>query len=314
MPYILSLILLLLSLLAPFCLSATTFPSKNLTAIVPFSPGGGADLTTRIFSEVAPKYLQGYNLFPHNIPGDGGLLGQAAAATAPPDGYTLLTFTNSAIANSLLKAAPYSHKDFTPILMYCFDPQVLVVPITSPHTTMEEFLQSARKKRLSIATPGHSTSHHISSLLIEQHFAVTFSYVHTTSGAQQITHLLGKHVSAAMMTLGEVANFHKDGSLRILGIMSDAPYTGTEHIERFSKFGLLMQRGAFRGFAVPAHTPEDVVQKLSRAFLKMSNDPLVVKQMQEAGFPMMVLDNIKFTQYVEKNADFLKEILPKLAP
>ncbi len=312
MPRVLYLVLFLFCLLTPLSLKAADFPSKNLTVIVPFSPGGGADLTTRMFSQAAPKYLQGHELFVHNIPGDGGLLGQAAVSDAPADGYTLLTFTNSVIANPLFKAAPYNHKDFTPIIMYCFDPQVLVVPATSPYTTLEQFIQSSQKKRLSIVTPGHSTSHHVASLLLEKHFSTTFNFVHSTSGAQQITHLLSKHVSAAMMTLGEALSYHKGGSLRILGIMSDAPYAGVENIERFSKLGFTTEWGAFRGFAVPARTPDDIVQKLSKAFLKMSHDPLVVHQMQAVGFPLVVLDNIKFSQYIEQHAKTIEDLLPDL--
>ncbi len=308
----LPLILFLFSLLSPLNLHAADFPTKNITAIVPFSSGGGADLTTRIFSQVAPKYFHGHKLFVHNIPGDGGLLGQATADKAPADGYTLLTFTNSVIANPLFKAAPYTYKDFTPILMYCFDPQVLVVPMSSSYATLEQFIQSAREKRLSIVTSGHSTSHHVSSLLVEKHFSITFNFVHTASSAQQITHLLSKHVSAAMMTLGEAISYHKNGSVRILGIMSDAPYTNAEEIERFSKLGFTTEWGAFRGFAVPAHTPNDIVQKLSKAFLKMSHDPLIIHQMQEIGFPFLVLDNIKFSQYVEQHAKTIEKLLPEL--
>ncbi len=300
------------ALLVSTPLMAADFPAKDIKVIVPFSPGGGVDVTVRMLSEVAPKYLGGKNIIVENMPGGGALIGQATGAKARPDGYTMLAYTSSVVSNPIFKSAPFKHTDFTPIIMYCFDPEVLVVPANSPYKTLKDFLEASKKERISMATPGHSTSHHIAALMAEKHFTTKFNYIHNSSSAQQVTQLLGGHVQSAMMAYGEVTSYIKDGSLRVLGMMSDSTYAGAEAIERFSSAGFTTEWGAFRGLAVPVKTPKEVVSALSDAFVSMSKDPAFVKRMEEAGFPLVVLGSEDFTKYANENAKILLEMKPIL--
>ncbi len=300
------------TLLTSAPLMAADFPKKDIKVIVPFAPGGGVDVTVRMLSEVAPKYLGGKNIIVENMPGGGALIGQAAGAKARPDGYTMLAYTSSVVSNPIFKAAPFKHTDFTPVIMYCFDPEVLVVPANSPYKTLKDYLDASKKDRISMATPGHSTSHHMAALMAEKHFDTKFNYIHNSSSAQQVTQLLGGHVQSAMMAYGEVTSYLKDGSLRVLGMMSNSAYAGADKIERFSSLGFTTEWGAFRGLAVPAKTPADVVKKLSDAFVQMSADPAFVKRMEEAGFPLVVLNSEEFTKYANDNAKILLEMKPIL--
>ena len=291
---------------------AADFPTRDLTVIVPFAPGGGVDVTVRMLGAVAPGYLNGKNLLVENLPGGGAVTGQTAAAKSKPDGTTLLAYTSSVVSNPIFKSTPFKYTDFTPVLMYCLDPEILVVPANSPFTTLKDFLTAAGKAPISMATPGHSTSHHIAALLTEKQFGLKFRYIHNSSATQQITQLLGGHVQSAMMTYGEVTSYLKDGSLRALGLMSDGRYSGAEDIERFSTLGFDTEWGAFRGLAVPAATPKELVVQLSETFGRMAADPAFVKQMQEEGFPLVVMDAEAFALYVKKHAAILEKIRPLL--
>ncbi len=306
--------LMLCGLFVAAQVQAAAFPTKDIKVIVPFAPGGGVDVTVRMLAEVAPQFLNGKNLIVQNMPGGGAVTGQAAAAKAKADGYTLLAYTSSVISNPLLKATPFKSEDFTPVNMYCFDPEILVVPANSPYKTLKEFVEAAKTKSISMATPGHSTSHHIAAILMENDMGTKFDYIHNSSAPQQIAQLMGGHVESAMMAYGEVTSYLKDGSLRALGLMSDASYIGAENIERFSKLGFKREHGAFRGLAVPAGTPKAVVDALSEAFAQMAADPTFVKRMNEADFPILVKNAADFSAYAAEQNTVLKELMPVLQP
>lgn len=303
----------MLSALLFLLLSAGTafaaFPAKDVKVIVPFAPGGGVDVTVRFLSEVAPKYLGGKNVIVENLPGGGAVIGQTAGARARADGYTLLAYTSSVISNPMQKKTTYTHKDFALVNMYCFDPEVLVVPKDSPYKTLKEFLDASKSKEISMATPGHSTSHHLAAILLEKHFGSKFGYIHSSSSAQQLTQILGGHVECSMMALGEITSYVKDGSLRVLGLMSDAAFPGAESIPRFSSVGFKTEWGAFRGIAAPSKTPKAVVKQLSDAFAKMANDPAFKERMNKAGFPMQVYNGEQFAKYVEQVAKIYGDLL-----
>lgn len=303
---------LLLGLFCAMQAQAADFPQKDIKVIVPFAPGGGVDVTVRMLAEVAPKYLGGKNLIVQNMPGGGAVTGQAAAAKAKADGYTLLAYTSSVISNPLLKSTPFTAEDFAPVSMYCFDPEILVVPASSPYKTLEEFVAAAKQKSISMATPGHSTSHHIAAILLGKELGLTFDYVHNSSAPQQIAQLMGGHVESAMMAYGEVTSYLKDGSLRALGLMSDGAYLGAENITRFSTLGFKRDLGAFRGIAAPAGTPAAVVEVLSDAFAKMAADPAFVKQMRDADFPIVIKTAKEFAAYANEQNQMLKEMVPLL--
>lgn len=291
------------------CGSAYAFPDKDLKVIVPFAPGGGVDVTVRFLGEVAPKYLDGKTLIVENMPGGGAVIGQTAGAKAKPDGYTLLAYTSSVISNPMQKKTTYEYTDFAPVVMYCFDPEVLVVPKDSPFKSLKDYLEASKKEEITMATPGHSTSHHLAAQLLEKHFGSKFGYIHTSSSAQQMTQILGGHVQSAMMALGEVTSYVADGSLVVLGLMSDAKYAGSENMTRFSSLGFATEWGAFRGIAVPGKTPAATVKALSDAFTAMAKDPVFVERMNKSGFPIQVYSADEFTKYVGEVALIYGELL-----
>lgn len=291
------------------CAAAWAFPDRSIKVIVPFAPGGGVDVTVRMLAEVAPKYLGGKSLVVENMPGGGAVIGQTAGARAKGDGYTLLAYTSSVISNPMQKQTSFTYKDFATVNMYCFDPEVLVVPRNSPYKTLKQFIEAAAKEEITMSTPGHSTSHHLAAILLEKKFGCKFGYLHSDSSAQQLTQLLGGHVQSSMMALGEITSYINDGSLVVLGLMSDAVYPGAENIPRFSSVGLDTEWGAFRGIAAPASTPGEIVGLLSAAFEKMAADPIFKEKMAKAGFPMQVMSGRDFAAYADKVAVIYKELL-----
>lgn len=291
------LVVLLSLCTGPSAWATELYPEKDLTVIVPFAPGGGVDVTVRFFGEMDPIFFDDKKIHVQNLPGGGGSLGQSAAAKAKPDGYTLLAFTNSALSNPVFKKTPFTHQDFVPVFMYCFDPQVLVVPAGSPYKNIKDFLDAARNTPVRVATPGEFTVHHLAGIMLAKAFDSRFSYVHSSSATQQVSHLLSGRVAAALMTYGEASSYLQDGTLQVLGLMSDKDYSGAERIERFSRYGFHSEWGAFRGFAVPAATPPERVRRLSAMLGTLTADRAFTRRMQAAGYPVQIKDADDFARY-----------------
>ncbi|MGE4298760.1 MAG: tripartite tricarboxylate transporter substrate binding protein [Desulfovibrionaceae bacterium] len=291
---------------------AKDYPARNIKTIVPFAPGGAVDVTNRFIADTASKYFDGKKIVVENMPGGGAVIGQTYVANAKPDGYTILAYTSSVVNNPITKKTSFTHKSFQPVVMYCFDPEVVVVPATSPFKTLKDLLDEARKRELTVATPGFSTSHHVAALVLEKKAGIKLSYIHNESAAMQIQQLMGGHVEVGFMSSGEASGYFKDGSLRILGIMQKDRNPAFEGVPTFNESGVNIEWGTFRGLAVPAATPKAVVDYLAEAFKKVINDPGFQEAMGKAGYPVVYRGPQEFEAYVEEVAVVMQEILPTL--
>lgn len=288
------------------------FPEENIKLIVPFSPGGAVDVTCRFLTEVASKYLNGNNLIVENMAGGGAVVGQNAVAKAEPDGYTLLGFTTSAVTNPMTKKTDYTADSFKPIAMYCYDPEVLVVPADSKYATLEDFLETAKKQEISLSTPGYSTSHHIAGMILEDRTGAKFNYVHNDGAPMQITQLLGGHVECALMAFGEAQSQLAEGQVKALAIMSDERNEAIKDVPTFKEKGVDVMFGAFRGIAAPADTPQEIADALSEAFEGMVKDTEFINNMEKAGYPIVFKGADDFAEYVDQTIKDLNSVLSKL--
>ncbi len=305
--------ILLLALTAQGAFAAQ-FPSKSIKVIVPFAPGGGVDVTVRMMVDLAPKYLNGQQLIVENMPGGGSVIGITAAAKAAPDGYTLLAYTPIAVSSVITKKTSYTTESFIPLTLYCLDPTILVVKADSPHKNLKGFIAAAKAKPLSVNTAGHSNTQHIGGMIMEKQLGFKFNYVHSTSGGLQITQLLGGHVDAALMSLGEVSSYLKDGSLRCIGLMSDKEFPGLPAMERFSSVGLKLDKkniewGSLRGLAAVAGTPAADLAVLDKGFANVVKDPVFIERMKKADFPYIFMNSAEFSAYMKTVEGVLREML-----
>lgn len=292
--------------------SSEDFPSKDIRIIVPFDPGGGVDVTCRIISSIAPEYIDGRKLIIENISGGGGVVGQTAGAKAKADGYNILAYTSSVISNPMTKETVYTHESFTPVAMYCFDPDVLVVAADSQFKTLQEFIDYAKENEVTVNTPGKGSAHHIAGMILEDKTSLEFAYIHNTGAAMQVQQILGGHVEAGFMTMGEAKTQLEEGSIRALGLMHDERHSTFPDVQTFAEQGVDLKYGAWRGLAVPAETPKAIVEKLGKAFEKILNDPRYKEKMEGAGYPAIFRGPEDFKAYVDAQAENLKIIMPKL--
>jgi tripartite-type tricarboxylate transporter receptor subunit TctC len=292
--------------------AASAFPEKDLKIIVPFAPGGAVDVTCRFIAQVAPKYMDGKSIIVENVEGGGAVIGQSQAAKSAPDGYTILAYTSSVVTNPITKQTDYTHKSFKPVTMYCYDPEVLVVSTDSQFNTLEEFIEYGKTNKISMGTPGNSTSHHIAGMILEDRTGVQFNYIHNDSAAMQVTQILGGHVQSGLMAYGEAKSQILDGKMKVLGIMDTERNKEIEDVPTFIEKGIDIKYGAWRGLAVPVDTPDDVVEELEKIFEKVLSDPELVESFTKAGYPLVFKGSDEFTQYVDNEAKDLEKMLALL--
>ncbi len=290
---------------------AQSFPSKPVTMIVPFAPGGAVDTTIRIITEEAEKAF-GQKILVVNKPGAGAAEGQGFVARSKPDGYTLLAMTSSVVTNTLTKKVDFTIDSFDPVVMYCFDPEVMFVSSSTPYQTLEDLVNAGKKEAVSHATPGHSTSHHVAALILEKKTGMKFKFVHTKGAGEQVPMVAGGHAKCMLAAWGEVRSMVDQGKVRVLGVMSRERDPRLPNVPLFKEKGYDIEYGAWRGIAAPKKTPPEVLEKLVRVFQTALKKKEVIDKFSKAEYPLMAKGPKDFQSYMRADYEDVKQILSML--
>ena len=246
---------------------AQTFPSKPVRIIVPFPPGGTADLTSRILAEHLAKGL-GQPVIAENRPGAGAVIGYELGARAAGDGHTLLvTFPSFVINPAVKQGLKYDPlKDFKAVGQTISVPMVFAVNPSVPVKTLQELVALARAKPGEIAygTPGAGTTHHVIGEMFRLAANIDIVHVPFQGGGPAITAAAGGHIPMVLANVSEVVPFAKNGKMRPLAV------TTAERADVFPEVLTLREAGYpevestnWSGLVVPAATPPAAVARLN---------------------------------------------------
>lgn len=303
----------LVALAASSALHAADYPNRNINYVVPFAAGGAVDFTGRLIADAAPEFFDGKKFIVKNMPGGGAVIGQTYVSAAPADGYTLLATTSSIINNAMTKQVEYNLDSFTPLALFNLDPEVIVTSGKSDVKTLDDFLQAAQSGNVSVATPGNATSHHIAALSLAQKENLNFRYVHNASAAMQLQQIMGNHVQAGFMSLGEAIGLVSDGSLHILAVLDTTRSQLAPDVPTYQEqTGNPMQWGTFRGIAAPAGLPDDVAESLEKRLGELLTSPKFIARMKDSGYQVNYRDAEAFEAYLHNTAEQMKQVLPLL--
>jgi tripartite-type tricarboxylate transporter receptor subunit TctC len=254
------------------------WPSKPITYIVPFGPGGTTDVLARLVTVKAGPAL-GTTFVIENKPGAGGGMGSDLTAKAAPDGYTIQggTISSHAINASLYAKLPYDPiKNFTPITMIGSMPNILVVRADSPYRTVQDVIAAARAKpgTINFASSGNGTSQHLSGVFFEQMTGGKMVHVPYKSSAESLNAILsGQGADIIFENLAPALPHIKAGKLRALGVTSDKRSSAVPDVpaiaETLPGFGIVSWQAIF----APAGVPQPVVDRLSAELIKAVKDP-----------------------------------------
>jgi len=284
------------------------FPTRQLTYLVCFDPGGQSDRGARLYQPHLDKVLGHKVIIDYKV-GGGGALGWRELARTKPDGYTFAGFNiPHIILQPLQQDVGYKTEQIVPVMIFQRTPLGLAVLNTSPFKTMKDFLDHAKKNpgAVSIGGSGSFSGYHMATLRFEKLTGTKITYVPFTGSAPQMTAFLGGHITAIFGASDDLT-IHKD-KLRVLGFATNERFPGFPDAPTLREQGVDMAEAVDRGVAVPPGTPDPVVKKLESAFIQVANMPEIQAEMKRQGFIPMAMGHAESKAYLEKMTALYKEL------
>ena len=266
---------------------AQTWPTKPISLIVPFQPGGTTDVLARALGEKLSKEL-GQPVIVENKPGAGATIGADYVAKAKPDGYTLLMgAVHHTIASSVYKKLPYDfQKDLAPVTVVALVPNVLVVNGSSSAKNVAELIALAKAQpgKLTYGSNGNGTAQHLIGTQFQNVTGTDLIHVPYKGSGPLVTDLLGGQITMSFDTVTPVLQHIKSGKLRALAVTTSKRSSALPDVPTLDEAGLKgFNIGTWFGVLAPAATPKDVMARLSTELVKAVQSPDFRKRMEEIG-------------------------------
>jgi tripartite-type tricarboxylate transporter receptor subunit TctC len=299
-------------------LAQAPYPAKPVTMVVPFPPGGLADIVARPVAEAMSRDL-GQAVVIENKTGAGGGIGMAHASKAAPDGYTVLlslsSFTVLPEADAILGRAPmYTLASLRPVARFTADPTVLAVRAEAPWKTVKDFVEDAKKRpgAINYGSSGNYGTMHVPMEILAQNAGIKLTHVPFQGAGPAVIALLGGQIDAVASGPATVLQHIKAGKLRVLGHWGTARLETLPDVPSLKDAGYNAEYAQWSGLFVPAATPEPIVQRLRAAARAAANDPKVREVILGAGSPVLYQDLPDFERYVQSDARRMAEVVRKI--
>jgi tripartite-type tricarboxylate transporter receptor subunit TctC len=269
----------------------TAWPTKPIRILVGFAAGGSTDVTARIIGQALSERL-GQPVVIENRAGAGGNIAADAAAKADPDGYTLLMATSTTFATNpnLYKTLPFDvRKDFEPITLTAFIPNLLVVNPSVPASNVPEFIAylKANPGKLNFGSAGNGSSQHLAGELFNSLADVRMIHVAYRGGAPAVNDLLGGQVQVIFAPLVEVLQQVRAEKLRALGITTVKRSALLPEVPPIAETLRGYEVTLWNGLLAPAKTPPDIVEKIHLAAKDaLSSDALKARLAEQGSEPV----------------------------
>jgi tripartite-type tricarboxylate transporter receptor subunit TctC len=298
---------------------AQSWPTRNITMVVAFPPGGQADLAARPVALALEKIL-GKSVVVDNRAGAGGMLGNAAVARAEPDGHTLLMALSSMVflpeAERLYDRKPsYELDQLVPVARVLADPGVLGVRADSPYKSVADLVADARQRpqQISYSSSGNYGASHVPFEMFEGAAGIKLLHVPYRGGGPALTAFLGAQVDITAQAPGVIVPHARDGKVRLLAHWGGKPTPELAGIPTMVELGYKdVEYYIWAGLFVPKGTPAPVMQRLRDAMREVMVDPKVTSVFTTAGSPPAYLDQPDFTKFVEADAKRLIPVVRKI--
>ena len=294
------------------------YPSKPITLIVPFPPGGVADIVGRPFAEALSRELKTPVII-ENKPGAGGGIGMGAVAKAKADGYTLLMALSSISilpeADKVLGRAPlYQLDQFTPIARLTADPTILAVRADSPWKTLQDFVADARRRpgAITYGSSGNYGTMHVPMEMFAHRADVKLLHVPFTGGGPAVVALLGGQVDALSTGPSTVLQHVKAGKVRVLASWGDHRLASLPDVKTLTESGFDAVFFQWCALFAPAGTPESVLSRLREAARVAAADPRFVNTLATVETPVQYLDAPEMRRFWEADAKTLAEAVQRV--
>ncbi len=296
--------------------NAQQFPSKPITVISPFSPGGTSDFVGRIVAQKIGENA-GWNVIIETKPGANGQIGSDIVAKAAPDGYTLVLGPSSThgIQPSLFKKLPYDVlRDFAGITMLGATANIIAVNPALPVNNVKDLIAygKANPGKLNFSSPGSGTSVHISGEMFKDAAGIDMLHVPYKGSGPSMAAVLGGEVQVLFENISAAVPNVKAGRLRPIAVTSIARSSALPEVPTLNEAGLPgFEVLAWFGMFAPAATPKDIIARLNAEFVKALKDPKVSEQMLSRGLEPRPMTPEEFTAIWRKDVEKYAAIVKK---
>jgi tripartite-type tricarboxylate transporter receptor subunit TctC len=295
-----------------------SWPTRSITMIVPFPPGGLADLVARPVAEAMSREL-GQPVVIENKAGAGGGIGMSLAAKSKPDGYTMVMALSSLTvlpeADVVLGRTPmFGLNDLRPVARYTADPTVLAVRAESPWKSVQEFVDDAKKRpgAINYGSSGNYGTMHVPMEILAQVSGSKLTHIPFTGAGPAVVALLGGQIDAVSTGPATVLQHVKAGKLRVLGHWGNGKLASMPEVTSLKDAGFNAEYAQWSGLFIPSATPEPIAQRIRAAARAAAQDAKVKEVILGAGSPVQFQDSPDFEKYVQADAKRMVDVVKKI--
>ncbi len=288
------------------------FPSRQLTYIVCFDPGGQSDREARRQQPLLEKGF-GQHVTIEYKTGGGGALGWREFVKTKPDGYTMAGFNiPHVILQPLQQNVGYRTGQILPVVLFHSTPLALAVPRNSPYRTAKELIEFARKNPGAVTIGGSAlfSGYHMAALRLEKLTGARITYVPFTGSAPQMNAFLDGHLTAVFAASDDVTR-NRD-RMRVLGFATEEPFFKFPKDPTLKSQGIDLVEGVDRGVAVPEGTPSDVIRKIESVFLSLSRSREFQEAQMKDGFIPLSMGHDESTAYLKRKTAIYTELAAEI--
>ena len=296
----------------------TDYPAHTVTMVVPFPPGGVADITARPLADAMTRILR-QPVVVENKSGAGGGVGMQYVTRAKPDGYTLLLALSSVSiipeADKVLGRDPmYQLSQLVPIARFTADPTVLAVRADSPYKSVADLVQAAKQKpgEIPYGSSGNYGTMHVPMEMFDASAGIKMLHVPFTGAGPAIVALLGAQVDALSTGPSSIMGHVRGGKVRVLATWGEGRHPAFPDVPTLKELGYDAQFSQWTGLFAPAGTPEPVIAKLREAARAAVADPVFQSSLAKLETPIQYLDAPQFKAFWDRDAQKLAEAVKRI--
>ncbi len=293
---------------------AQTYPAKSIRMVIPFPPGGGTDILSRLVAQKLTEAKQ-WTIVPDNKAGAGGTLGITEAARGKPDGYDMVMGQkdNLVVGPWLYKSLPWNPvKDFTPVAHVAWSPVIIATSINSQYKTLADVVAAARAApdTITYGSPGNGTTIHLAGAQFEKAAGIKLRHVPYKGSNPALMDALAGNVDLLVSSVPSAMAQVKAGKLRPLAVTSAQRSTSLPEVPTVAESGYAgFDMSTWYGLLMPAGTPAPIVAQMNGAVNQLLATPELQKAIHDQGAEPLAMTPEAFAQQLQRDYQGMEKIV-----
>ena len=292
--------------------ASTDFSKKNVTCVVPYDAGGGTDAVMRGLADAAKGSFKAITV--ENRSGAGGATGMLYGANAKNDGSIVTMVTvELATLEAMGNNAGLTYSQFKPIMMVNSAASAITVKADDDRfNTLEEFIEYSKNNEVQVGNSGIGAIWHLAAAGLAKTAGTDFKHVGYDGANGAITDLLGGHIDAVAVSYAEVNSFVQSGDLKVLAVLANDRLEAIPDVPTAKECGYDAVLGTWRGLAVPASTPDEVVAELYKIFSEAADSDAFKEFMTNTNNVIDIMDGESFTALIASQLELYTALVDDL--